>query len=352
MFTLRKTFSLAMIGIIYGLNGCHQATSEVEVKNTANVQNSVDDWNEGTSATFDMPNGPCSESEASYVDARVIGNNLAYRKCWSSKTKKFATEVYLNKELSVYYFIPTLPPNDGNDRYSPALEKVIKETLAQSGPEVLNDHENIGRIRFIDLNFDGHLDLLIYKGIYEDPIWIDDVDYEEYKMWAEMDKGDKKLNPQKFYDGYLWNDETKRFAYEKELHSIASPVVDENNKVIRMMRNVKRWPTGGKGPNLSESEHGSSNNPHWLRYQREFVELKYVSDHYDFSSAVTFVSCGDYVEEIGNLSIVGEHSDNTECVYSEYAYDDDIERRIKSYVPVEELSPKWTEYLKSLGPRI
>ena len=337
--TMKKTIIFSTVCTLFGLSGCHNATTDIQ---TAAV----------SASKIELPSGPCSESGVSFVETKDAGNGYVYRKCWSSNAKKFASEIYTDGNTPFIYMIPTLPAKDEHDRFSPAIEQVIQEKIAQSGADSFVDKENIGNIEFVDLNFDGHLDVLIYKGTYEEPVWVD-----KDEFWDEDDfrqnEDTRNLPPQKYYDGYLWNTEKKQFVYENELHNIANPMIDTQAGVIRMMRNVKLTPMGSKGQNNGESDLNPNDSlydaeQHVLRYQREFVELKYQKDHYVFSSAVTFVSCGDYVEERGNLSIVGSHSGNKECLYSEYSYNNDEEHRIRAYVPVEELSPEWIEYIHSL----
>ena len=337
---MKKLMIISCVCMIFGLSGCHQSTTDTDIHSPA------------TASQIDLPSGPCTESGVLFAETKDAGNGYVYRKCWSSNAKKFASEIYKSGEKPFIYMIPTLPPRDEHDRFSPAIEQVIQEKITRSETEEFIDKENIGNVKFVDLNFDGQLDVLIYKGTYEEPVWVD-----KDKFWDENDfkpnADTRNLPPQKYYDGYLWNTEKKRFVYENELHNIANPIIDTKAGVIRMMRNVKLSPMGTKDQNDGESDLDPENSLYdsyqqVLRYQREFVELKYESDHYVFSSAVTFVSCGDYIEERGSLSIIGSHSRNKECLYSEYSYENNKEHRIRAYVPVDDLSPEWVEYMHSL----
>ena len=348
---MNKVFLIPLVfGLCAGVYGCHQTAQNGDVQN-AGTSDSASVFSEV--ATDEL--GPCGEAGVALVEAQTSDQGLGYRKCWSSKIKKFASEIYKDGKNVLTYMIPTQSPDDKHERFSPAIELLIKRKIIESGMDEFEDKENIGQVRFVDLNFDGHLDALIYKGIYESPVWTGKNGMPEDED-TDLDPGDKKLEPQKYYDGYLWSVEKNRFVYENELHSIASPVIDDQAQVIRMMRKVQYLSRGYKGTDNAESEYDPEDflyesSYKILRYRRDFVELKYQSGHYVYNSAVTFVSCGDYTEEWGNSSIVGSQSGNRQCVDSEYDYPDDGEYRTKAYVPVDELSLRWAVYIRGLGNR-
>ena len=117
-FLKKIILSVASVAV-FSLPSCYQAKPEVPVQTPSSEKIIVDAV------------GPCSESGVSQLEFKEFDNGFAYRKCWSSKIQKFATEIYKDRSNVFIYMIPTLPPADKEDRYSPVIDQMIKKTIIQ-----------------------------------------------------------------------------------------------------------------------------------------------------------------------------------------------------------------------------
>ena len=309
-----------------------------------------------------MQAGPCTLDGSKYVETEDLGEGISYRKCWSPGMKRFVTEIFKDGKNVALNIIPT--DMNQNELYSPALDLYMRGKLEESGnnPDVFADKEEIGRVKLADLNFDGKPDLWIYKGKHEEPLW--KAGEDGFWMPSEWDRyleKETKTIPHPYYDGLLWHEDRSIFAVDYELYSVASPVVNEKDKTIQMIRMVQRTPMGTIGEDYGEDDYSSDSDRSRAkrthqRYSRGFVKLGFENGKFVFKSAASYISCADYTKEImgkngSKASIVGETMDNTTCVYCEYSYDKDEEHRTKSYVPVEDLSAEWRDYIQQNAPR-
>ncbi|MBO4349566.1 MAG: hypothetical protein J6A01_01285 [Proteobacteria bacterium] len=321
---------------------------------------------EPSNSESDLLAAPCDQSEAQYVVLKKLDHGISYKKCWHSAKGKFVTQVYKNSSIVHTHEIPSQLEVTGQGIYTKAVDAAIEKKIRriQKDREKFREMaEAIGRVDVSDFNFDGEPDILIYKGEHEDPLWKymsepgDQNQWVKYKVLLE----DKTI-PHNYYDGLIWNTSTGGFEAEPELYSIADPVVSSKAQTITIIRNVPKSKTSGLVFELGEDDDDagyreSNRTQSHRRYYREFVRLKYVNKQFLYDSAVSFVSCGQYSAEYYPRDSGPEedyfdfHKDNHTCLYSEFSYKDDREHRVKAYVPVEQLSDGWPEYIQKHAPR-
>ncbi|MBO4349567.1 MAG: hypothetical protein J6A01_01290 [Proteobacteria bacterium] len=154
-------------------------------------------WRITPDETIDVCNLRCHQGEP---------NELTWSKYWSFENEQMVTTIYRNGEPVFVYKFPN-KPYQASDIISRALNHYIHDDNRIRSVSDFGATAPIGDVIFRDINQDGHLDILIYKGNY----------------------GASGINR---FDGFEWNDETQKFVTQKVLIDMGNPMLSASDNTL------------------------------------------------------------------------------------------------------------------------